>query len=74
MGDNLDEAIRAAYHEWHVPLDSILIDPRSAMRFAKEIRGKSPKLSAMDDPTILGRAIALRKRGVERGGLGPLRY
>lgn len=68
----LDEAIRATYVEWHVPLDDLLVDPPRAIEFADTVRTASPALKTIDTPTILRRAMTLRKLGKDRGGLDRL--
>lgn len=65
----LDVAIHAVYAQFEEAIDDILVNPLRAIEFADKVRASSPVVTACDDEEILRRAIALRKRGEDRGGL-----
>lgn len=67
MTKKLDEVLRQEYVDQPYSVDEILCDPSEAKEFARVVASRLDGPHSTKD--ILKRLMALRKRGVARGGL-----
>ena len=65
----LDDAIHLVYAQFDDAIDDIVLSPTHAIEFAGKVRAQSAELKSLSDEGILRRAMALRKRGEDHGGL-----
>jgi hypothetical protein len=65
----LDRAIRAAYRQFGISADEILVDDEVGRRFAEDVNRRLPGEVRASVKEIKRRLLTLRRRGARRGGL-----
>ena len=67
--NTVDAAIVAAYAEFNVPADQIVLDPSLSEKFGESVNAALPDDQHITIVQINKRMISLRKKGADNGGL-----
>ncbi len=71
--NTVDAAIVAAYAEFNVPADQIVLNPTLSVKFGESVNAALPDDQHVTIVQINKRMISLRKKGSGNGGLPRLR-